>query len=600
MSATLTDLQQKQIAQAEELLFDGPEREGFVKDLFFGKFREESIFPFPELPASAKARGDEMVERVKEFCKDNIDADKIDRDAMIPDSIIKGLGELGVLGMTIDPEHGGQGMSQTNYCRVMEIIGGHCASTGVFVNAHHSIGLRGLQLFGTEEQKSEWMKPLASGDKLAAFALTEPMAGSDAGNVRTRAEPTEDGEGYKITGEKRWITNGGIADVLTLMARTPDASDPDGKITAFLVTPDMAGFEVLEERMEKCGIRGTATGRMKFTDMYVPKENILGPVGKGLRVALTVLDFGRTTFGACCTGAAKFCIERMIHRANHRRQFGKSLGEFQLVQEKISEAIADTYAMESATYHTAALIDSGAEDYMVETAMIKVFASDQLWKITNDCLQIWGGAGFFTDQPFERLMRDARLNLIGEGANDVLRCFIAAVGLRHVGKDLQEMVSHPLKNIGALVGTLADSTVRSTEVPVKHEHLRYFGRVLGKQIGQLAFRVKMSLNKHREQIIDQQFTQARLGDIATELFMFSCVYSRLTALLVNGTIPEPEKERELKTGMVYMKLAKKRNNERFEDLKTNFDEEVVEVAQLWMNETFDDDWVIKGSDDTAP
>ena len=593
MSATLTDLQKKQIAQAEEILFDGQtDKEGFVKDLFFGSFRDESIIPFPELPLDAKQRGDEMVEKVKAFCRESIDAVAIDRDAVIPDSVVRGLGDIGVLGMTIDPEHGGQGMSQTNYCRVMEILGGHCASTGVFVNAHHSIGLRALQLFGTTEQKEQWMKPLACGDKLAAFALTEVEAGSDAGNVRTRATPTEDGKGYKLNGAKRWITNGGIADVLTVMARTPDVADPDGKVTAFLVTPDMPGFKVLEERMEKCGIRGTATGRLEFNDVYVPKENILGPIGKGLRVALTVLDYGRTTFGACCTGAAKYCIERMVHRANTRRQFGQTLGEFELVKDKIALAVADTYAMESATYHTAALIDSGAEDYMVETAMIKVFASDQLWRITNDCLQIWGGAGFFTDQPFERMMRDARLNLIGEGANDVLRCFVAAVGLRHLGMEMEGMLTHPIKNMASVFKFIP----KSPDVPVKHEHLRYYARGLSKQIGKFFLACETALAKHRKQIIDKQFVQSRLGDIATELFMYSCVYSRLTALLLNGTIPEPDKEQELKTGMLYMRLAKKRNEERFDQLKTNDDEESVEVADLWLNESFDTNWVLKGDD----
>ena len=231
MSATLTDIQKKQMAQAEELLFDGPDKEGFVKDLFFGTFRGESIIPYYELPSEAKARGDEVVAKVKEFCSTGIDPAAIDREAKIPDSVVKGLADVGVLGMTISPEHGGQGMSQTNYCRVMEVIGGHCASTGVFVNAHHSIGLRALDLFGTEEQKAQWMKPLAAGEKLAAFALTEVEAGSDAGNVRTRATPTEDGKGYKLNGAKRWITNGGIADVLTVMARTPDVSDPDGKLS---------------------------------------------------------------------------------------------------------------------------------------------------------------------------------------------------------------------------------------------------------------------------------------------------------------------------------------------------------------------------------
>ena len=596
MSATLTDLQKKQIAQAEELLFEGPEKEGFVKDLFFGAFRADSVLPFPELPDAARDRGDEMVQRVKEFCQDNIDPDAIDRDAKIPDTVVKGLGELGVLGMTINPELGGLGMSQFNYCRVMEIIGGHCASTGVFVNAHHSIGLRALQLFGTPEQQQKWMKPLASGDKLAAFALTEEQAGSDAGNVRTRAVPNEDGTAYRISGAKRWITNGGIADVLTVMARTPDVSEPDGKITAFLVTPDMPGFTVHEERMEKCGIRGTATGRIEFKDMLVPSENILGPAGKGLKVALTVLDFGRTTFGACCTGAAKFCIERMVHRANHRRQFGKTLGDFELVQGKIAAAAADTYAMESATYHTAALIDSGAEDYMVETAMIKVFASDQLWRITNDCLQIWGGAGFFTDKPFERMMRDARLNLIGEGANDVLRCFIAAVGLRHLGKEMQGLISNPWANRGSLLKLLP----HAADIPVKHEHMRYYARSLGKQIGRFLRACEGTLARYREQIIDRQFVQARLGDVATELFMASCVYSRLTSLLLNGTIPEPQKEQEIKTGMLYLRMARQRNEQRLDELKTNFDDETSEVANLWLQEDFEKNWVLKGDADTSP
>ncbi len=577
---------QKQIDQAEELFFSGEEKEGFVKDLYFGRFRESSIFPYPELSVEDKQASDAFVEKVKEFCESEIDPAKIDRDAEIPLPVIGGLGDLGVLGMTIKPLYGGAGKSQFNYCRVMEVIGGHCASTGVFVNAHHSIGLRALELFGTQQQRETWMKPLAAGEKLAAFALTEPNAGSDAGNVRTTAEPTPDGEGFIINGEKRWITNGGIADVLTLMARTPDAADPEGKITAFLVTPDMEGFEVIESAMEKVGIRGTQTGRMKFTDMYVPKENILGPQGKGLRVALTVLDFGRTTFGACCTGAAKFALERMVARARQRVQFGKTLGEFPMVKAKIAEAAADTYAMESATYHTAALIDSGAEDYMVETAMIKVFASDQLWRIVNDCLQVWGGKGFFTDQPFERMMRDARLNLIGEGANDVMRAFIAAVGFRHVGRDLESMLKpgNWLKVPGAVLA--------KASVPVKHEHLRFHARQLSAQIGKFGWAIKTLLAKYREGAIEEQLPQMRLADIATELFMASCVYSRLSSVLNNGTIPESVRNHEVKTGVLYLKLARKRNERRFEDLKVNFDEDLVDVADSWLDCGFDQDWVV--------
>ncbi|MCA9099388.1 MAG: acyl-CoA dehydrogenase family protein, partial [Planctomycetaceae bacterium] len=331
---------------------------------------------------------------VRKYCDEHIDAAKIDQEALIPDDVIAGLAKVGVLGMTVSPKYGGQGMSQQNYCRVMEVIGGHCASTGVFVNAHHSIGLRALELFGTPDQKEKWMRPLAAGEKLAAFALTEQEAGSDAGNVQTRATPTPDGKGYILNGTKRYITNGGIAGVLSVMARTPDPGSRDGKVTCFLVTPDMQGFEVIEARMPKCGIRGTATAKLAFREMFVPRENILGTIGKGLKVALTVLDFGRITFGASCTGAAKVCLEKALQHAATRRQFGQTLSEFQLVKEKLATMAADTFAMESATYHTAALLDSQAEDFMLETAMLKVFSSDQLWRIVNDALQIHGGAGF--------------------------------------------------------------------------------------------------------------------------------------------------------------------------------------------------------------
>jgi acyl-CoA dehydrogenase family protein 9 len=573
MAETLTELQQKQIQQAEELLFSGPQKDGFAKDLFLGKFRSQSMLPYPKLPDAIQKRGDELVARVRDYCQRHIDAARIDREARIPDDVVAGLGRLGVLGATVNPMHGGLGISQQTYCRVMEVVGAHCGSTAVFVNAHQSIGVRGLELFGTDEQKERWMEPLATGQQMAAFALTETEAGSDASNVQTRAEPTEDG-GHIVNGEKRWITNGGIADVLTLMARTPDDKESDGRITAFLVTPDMPGFEVVEQRMEKVGIRGTATGRLRFTNMYVPKESVLGPYGGGLRVALTVLNFGRTTFGASCTGAAKFCVERMIHRANNRRQFGKRLGEFELVQSKLAESAADTYSMESATYHTAALIDSGASDYMVETAMLKVFASDALWRIVNDTLQVWGGAGFFTDQPFERMMRDARLNQIGEGANDVLRCFIAMVGFRGLGEQLQGVLKKPWT---------ATTMLRfAPDVPCRHEQLEPFAEQLGKQIAKFTWAAQGALTRYKEGVLDRQYVQAALGDVATELFTASCVYSRLTALLSDTEVDKQQRDRELQTGIMALKLAYRRNQHRLRQLQSNDDDARTKTAAEWL------------------
>src|SRR5581483_9772410 len=230
-----------------------------------------------------------------------------------------------------------------------------------------------------------------------------------------------DGKQFVLTGHKRYITNGGIAGVLTVMARTPDPQKPgDTRVTAFLVTPDMPGFEVVEARMPKCGIRGTATARLAFHDMPVPAENVLGQVGKGLRVALTVLDFGRTTFGASCTGAAKTCVAAAARHAKQRVQFKQPLAEFELVKKKLAYMAAHAFAMEATTSQCAAFIDRGAEDYMLETAMLKVFSTEALWQIVNDTLQIYGGQGYFTNEPYERMMRDARINMIGEGANDVL------------------------------------------------------------------------------------------------------------------------------------------------------------------------------------
>src|ERR1022692_3669466 len=340
---------QEQKQQAEELLFSEKTQLGFAKALFFGQFQAPLLFPYPQLKPNEKPIVEKSVEEVRKFANEHIDAVAIDRNADIPRDVIDGLAHLGVLGVTAPLEFGGRGFSQLAYTKILEVIGGHCSATAVFVNAHHSIGVRALLLFGTKEQQQRWLPDLVSGKKLGAFALTEPEAGSDAANVQTTATPSADGKSWILNGEKRYITNGAIAQVLTVMARTPVPGSNETKITAFLVTPDMPGFEVVEARMDKCGIRGTATARLAFNNMPVPAENILGPYGKGLRVALTVLDFGRTTFGASCTGAAKTCLKAAVRHANERVQFKETLGEFELTKKKIAAMAAHTFAMEATT-----------------------------------------------------------------------------------------------------------------------------------------------------------------------------------------------------------------------------------------------------------
>src|SRR5712675_1166329 len=435
----LDEQRQKEIQQAEELLFAGPQALGFAKGLFQGHFVSDWVMPYPRIPEAQQGELDQVLTELRKFLNADLDPAEIDRKADLPRSVIDGLGRVGVLGMTAPKEYGGHGFSQMANCKILEEIGRRCASTSVFVNAHHSIGIRALLLFGTHEQKQRWLPKLVTGEQLGAFALTEKEAGSDAANVQMTATPSADGSHFILNGEKRYITNAAIAQVLTVMARTPVPGSDKTAITAFLVTPEMPGFEMLEARMPKTGIKGTATGRFALRDVKVPKENILGPIGKGLKVALTVLDFGRTTFGASCTGAAKFCVGRAVGHINQRVQFGQTLSNFELVKDKIAYMQAGAFAMEACTYQTAALIDSGEGDFMLETAMLKVFSTEVLWKILSDTFQLHGGLAYFTDYPFERMIRDARINTIGEGANDVLRAFTALVGMRDVGLELQSI-----------------------------------------------------------------------------------------------------------------------------------------------------------------
>src|SRR5246500_5791577 len=473
---------QKEIQQAEELLCAGPQALGFAKGLFQGHFVADWVMPYPRVPEADQSELDQTLTELRKFLNADLDPAEIDRQADIPRSVIDGLGRIGVLGMTAPKEYGGHGFSQMANCKALEEIGRRCASTSVFVNAHHSIGIRALLLFGTPEQKQKWLPKLVTGEQLGAFALTEREAGSDAANVQMQARLSEDGSHFILNGEKRYITNAAIAHELTVMARTPVPGSDKTAVTAFLVTPDMPGFEMLEARMAKTGIKGTATGRFALRDVKLRKENVLGPIGKGLKVALTVLDFGRTTFGACCTGAAKTCLELAVAHANTRRQFNKTLGEFELVKKKIARIAADAYAMEAMTTVTASFIDRGLEDYMLETAMLKVFTTERLWECINDVFQIYGGSAYFVDLPLERMVRDARINQIGEGSNEVLTSFIALVGMRGPGmefKEIYDTMLKPTRERGIAKAWSAGkhrlgATVRVPEIPVRTAQLRSF------------------------------------------------------------------------------------------------------------------------------
>lgn len=573
------DDQQKKLA--EELLFSEERHPSFAKQLYFGLFDAEQVFPFPSISQEMRKETDEYVEKVRTFALKNIDPAWIDKHENIPNSVIKGLGELGVLGMTIPKKYGGIGMSQYAYCRTMEVIAGICGSTALFINAHQSIGLKALLLFGNEDQKNRWLNSLAKGDHLAAFSLTEPNAGSDASAVETRAVYDPGRKIYRINGKKQWTTNGGIANVLTVMART-EMETPNGKedkITAFLVTPEMPGFKVSALALEKVGMKGTKTANLEFHDLEVPAANILGNLGQGLKVCLTVLDYGRTTFGATCTGAAKATLEKAIQHAKTRYQFKRPLASFGLVKKKIARMAALVYAMEATTYMTAGFVDAEVEDFMLESAILKVFTSEALWSILYDTMQIYGGRSFFTDQPLERMMRDARLNMIGEGSNEVMRVFIAVVGMRGVGMELKsvlESAKHPIENFPVLLQFSLQTyrRMRLPKVPVSSPLLQEEAEQLGKDVRRFGQSVFKLLKKYREKIVDQQLPLERIADSAIALYTSSAVLSKADSDLAHAD----DKDHIVSLAKRYCHMAARKIKKSLDSLFYNDDDEIESLS----------------------
>ncbi|MFN4174238.1 MAG: acyl-CoA dehydrogenase family protein, partial [Parachlamydiaceae bacterium] len=398
--------------------------------------------------------------------------------------------------------------------------------------------------------------PLGRGEALAAFYLTEPNAGSDAAGITTTAVWDDAINKYRINGKKQWTTNGSIAKVITVMAKV------DGKVTAFLVSPDMKGFEIAAKALDKVGMRGSTTSNINYNDVEVPKENILGPVGGGLRVCLTVLDYGRTTFGATCLGVAKKCLELSLAHAKTRIQFKRPLASFQLVKEKLAKMAAYTYAIEATTYLTAGLIDNGQEDVMLESAILKVFSSDSSWVTLYDTMQIFGGRSLFTDKPLERMMRDARLNMIGEGSNEVLRVFIAVVGLKGLGEKLLKVKNKPSKEgiLSALKPFLPGIDIKADKYQFALDKLLKEARKFHRALIQTAV-------KYGEGVVEKQLILNRIAEMAIALYTKSAVISKLQI--------DPHHDEE---GLLYLDYASKTFDANYKELFSLSDQAIEHTA----------------------
>lgn len=526
-------------AETQPTIEESRFEQGFLKSAFLGKIDSEKLLPYPEPPSEDAEVLETLADSFKRYAKENIDAERFDREAHYPTEVLRGLGELGMFGLIVPEEYGGLALTQWSYCRLTELVAATDPATAAAIGAHLSIGIKSLLTFGTEEQKRRFLPTLASGERIAAFALTEAGAGSDAANLSTTAELDASGTHYVLRGTKIWITNGGFADVFTVFARTgvdTSRSKPRNELTAFLVTRDMPGVSTGPPE-DKLGLRASSTTSVVLEDVPVPVENVLGPVGDGFKVAVEVLNEGRLALAAGCVGGAKALLEEAVGFAKSRQAFGRAISEFEMIQEKFAWMAIEIYVMESMVYLTAAIADRTEDDFSLESAACKIYCSEALWRIVNEALQINGGNGFMRHLPYERALRDARINLIFEGTNEILRIFTALTGMQRSSKYLQEIaeaLKDPLSSLGVLTGFATRRirrTVRPAALEGAHPRLKRESARLRVAVAELAGTVEGALYHHREAIIDRQFLQKRIADMAVDVYAMAATIARTDALL---------------------------------------------------------------------
>jgi alkylation response protein AidB-like acyl-CoA dehydrogenase len=558
----------------------------FMHSLCMGRIEQDVLFPFPALTEDQKetlhgitaAVDDLLSTRDEEFRNWDVAGE-------MPAGFIEELGQFGLFGLIIPEAYGGMGLGNMAYSRTLQEVGKHDASIAVTIGAHSSIGMRGLLLFGTEEQMQRYMPMLASGEMIAAFCLTEPGAGSDAAAIKTTAV-MQDGH-WVLNGNKLWITNGGIADFFTVFART-GPEHGHGKMSAFIVTSGMEGVSIGPHE-DKMGLRASSTTTVVLDDVKVPQENMLGEPGKGFKVAMQILNSGRTGLGGGSVGGMKHLINLATQQANERKTFGEPISSYGLIKEKVGQMVVDCYTSEAVVTMVGGLIDAGYKEYAVEAAISKVYSTECLWRSADEALQIAGGNGYMREYPYERIVRDARINRIFEGTNEILRLFIALTAMNDVASQLRELAStmkgvfnDPIKGFGVLSdygrkhAKLRTGLGGTTKLLNLHEAIQPQANIFEKKTRDLARAADRILRKHGKNIIGKQFATKRLAEIMIDLFVLASTISRVqTSIETNGV---EAASREIDILRVFTREARVRVKRNFRRIDNNEDELLKALA----------------------
>ena len=572
----------------------------FVRELFLGNLRMDLIHPYPEQDPDEVSRAKPFLDKLERFLREDVDSDRIDREGEIPENVIQGLRELGAFGIKIPREYGGLGLSQLSYMKAIELVSSVDGSLTALLSAHQSIGVpQPLKMFGNEAQKKKYFPRLAKG-AISAFALTEHGVGSDPAAMETSAVPSDDGDAWILNGEKLWCTNGTKAELLVVMARTPSkmvGGKEKKQITAFIVEMDWPGVEVVY-RCHFMGLKALYNGVIRFTNVRVPKENVLWGEGKGLKLALITLNTGRLTLPISSVAAGKRCLEIARRWAAERVQWGRPIGQHDAIAQKLGSMAANTLAMEAVAELCGAMAERGGYDIRLEAAIAKLYNSEAGWRIIDDTVQIRGGRGYETADslrargetpvPVERIMRDFRINLIFEGSSEIMHLFIAREAVdKHLqvagdvvmpGKTPRERLAGLARSAGFYGWWYPSRWIgwslwpRYAEFGRLAKHVRFVER----SCRRLARSVFHSMIRFGPKLELRQSVLFRLVDVAAELFAIAATCSRAQRLFARDPAAGV---RAVKLADLFCRQARRRVRSKFNGLRRNEDVPTYKFAQ---------------------